>query len=306
MEHFKVIGDRLSNWKRWGADDQRGTLNFITPEKVVSASRCVRTGKLFELSIPLGADGPQTGLGGRVNPLHFLTVMPTDDLRLGDGLNISDDFISMPLQGATQWDSLAHVGYDDRFYNDVPVDAVTSMRGATRNAIDRALPGIVGRGVLVDVARFRGVPWLDAGDSIGPDELEAALDRQGITLSSGDILAVRTGWRRKALDDGWSGWMAGNPGLSVACAEWIHTQEIAAVVSDNWCIEVQPAEAGTGMLPLHCILIRDMGMMLGEIFDLEELAADCAGDNVWEFLMSAPPLRVVGGVGSPVSPVAMK
>ena len=87
MDHFKVIGDRLSNWKRWGADDQRGTLNFITPDKVVTASRCVKTGRLFELSIPLGADGPQTGLGGRVNPLHFLTVMPTDDLKLGDGLN---------------------------------------------------------------------------------------------------------------------------------------------------------------------------------------------------------------------------
>jgi kynurenine formamidase len=232
--------------------------------------------------------------------------MPTDDLRLGDGLNISDDFISMPLQGATQWDSLAHVGYDDRFYNDVPVDAVTAMRGATRNAIDRALPGIVGRGVLVDIARFRGVPWLEPAQAIQPDELEAALDNQGVDVSSGDILAVRTGWRRKALEEGWSGWMAGNPGLSVGCAEWLHRYEIAAVVSDNWCVEVQPSEKGTGILPLHCILIRDMGMMLGEIFDLEELAADCARDRVWEFLLSAPPLRVVGGVGSPVSPLAMK
>ena len=306
MEHFKAIGERLSNWKRWGAEDQRGTLNLITPEKVVAASRCVKAGKLFELSIPLGADGPQTGLGGRINPLHFLTVMPTDDLQLGDGLNISDDFISMPLQGATQWDSLAHVGYDDRFYNDVPVDAVTAMRGATRNAIDQALPGIVGRGVLVDVARFRGVPWLELGESIDPGELEAALGAQGVALSSGDILAVRTGWRRKALQEGWAGWMKGNPGLSVACAEWLHHQEIAAVVSDNWGIEVQPAEKGQGILPLHCILIRDMGMMLGEIFNLEDLAADCADDNVWEFLLSAPPLRVVGGVGSPVSPVAVK
>jgi kynurenine formamidase len=306
MEHFKAIGERLSNWKRWGAEDQRGTLNFITRERVLAASACIKTGKLFELSIPLGADGPQTGLGGRVNPLHFLTVMPTDDLQLGDGLNISDDFISMPLQGATQWDSLAHVGYDDRFYNDVPVDAVTAMRGATRNGIDQVLPGIVGRGVLVDIPRLRGVPWLETGQSIEPDELESALTAQDVVISPGDILAVRTGWRRKALAEGWGGWMLGNPGLSVACAEWLHGREIAAVVSDNWGIEVQPAAEGQGILPLHCILIRDMGMMLGEIFDLEDLAADCAADGVWDFFLCAPPLRVVGGVGSPVSPVAVK
>jgi kynurenine formamidase len=306
VEHFKTIGERLSNWKRWGAEDQRGTLNFITAAEVLAASRCIKTGKLFELSIPLSADGPQTGLGGRVNPLHFLTVMPTDDLQLGDGLNISDDFISMPLQGATQWDSLAHVGYDDRFYNDVPVNAVTAMRGATRNAIDQALPGIVGRGVLVDIPRLRGVDWLEAGEGVEPDELDAALAHQRVAISSGDILAVRTGWRRKALVEGWGGWMTGNPGLSVGCAEWLHDREIAAVISDNWGIEVQPAEKGQGILPLHCILIRDMGMMLGEIFDFEDLAADCSEDNVWEFFLSAPPLRVVGGVGSPVSPVAVK
>jgi kynurenine formamidase len=306
MENFKVVGGRLSNWGRWGADDQRGTLNFITAERIVEAARLVRTGKTFELSIPVGADGPQTGLGGRVNPLHFMTVMPTDDLHLSGGINISDDFISMPLQGATQWDSLAHVGYDDLFYNNVPVDSVMALGGASRNAIDNALPGIVGRGVLVDIARYRGVEWLQAGDEIEPDEVDAALAAQGVAVGSGDVLAVRTGWRRKAIVDGWENWMAGNPGLGLACATWLHDREVAAVVSDNWCIEVQPSAEGTGILPLHCILIRDLGMMLGEILDLEDLAADCATDGVWDFFLSAAPLRVVGGVGSPVSPLALK
>ena len=219
MEDFKVIGGRLSNWGRWGADDQRGTLNFITPERIVEAARLVRTGKTFELSIPVGADGPQTGLGGRVNPLHFMTVMPTDDLHLSGGINISDDFISMPLQGATQWDSLAHVGYDDLFYNNVPVGSVMALGGATRNAIDNALPGIVGRGVLVDIARFRGVEWLQAGEAVEPDELDAALAAQGVSVGSGDVLALRTGWRRKAIVDGWENWMAGNPGLGLACRD---------------------------------------------------------------------------------------
>jgi kynurenine formamidase len=306
MEHFKVIGERLSNWKRWGDDDQRGTLNFVTPERVVAAAACIRTGKVFELSIPICSDGPQTGLGGRINPLHFMTVMPTDDLGLGDGLRVSDDFISMPLQGATQWDSLAHVGYDDRFYNDVPLHAVTSLAGATRNGIDRVSPGVVGRGVLVDIARHRGVDWLDAGQAIEPDEIDAALAGQGVAIAAGDILAVRTGWRRKALVDGWANWLEANPGLSVGCADWLHQHEVAAVVSDNWGVEVQPAEEGNGLLPLHCILIRDMGMILGEILDLEALAEDCAADGVWDFFLSAPPLRVVGGVGSPVSPLAVK
>ena len=306
MENFKVIGGRLSNWGRWGGDDQRGTLNFITPERIVAAARLVRTGKSFELSIPVGADGPQTGLGGRVNPLHFMTVMPTDDLHLSGGINISDDFISMPLQGATQWDSLAHVGYDDLFYNNVPVGSVMALGGASRNAIDNALPGIVGRGVLVDIARFRGVEWLQAGEAIEPDELDAALAAQGVSVGSGDVLALRTGWRRKAIVDGWENWMAGNPGLGLACATWLHDKEVGAVVSDNWCIEVQPSAEGTGILPLHCVLIRDLGMMLGEILDLEDLAADCAADGVWEFFLSAAPLRVVGGVGSPVSPLALK
>jgi kynurenine formamidase len=306
MEHFKVIGERLSNWKRWGADDQRGTLNFINAGAVVAAAACVRSGKTFDLSIPVCSDGPQTGLGGRINPLHFMTVMPTDELGLGDGLNVSDDFISMPLQGATQWDSLAHVGYDDRFYNDVPVHAVTSLAGATRNGIDNVCPGVVGRGVLVDVARHRNVGWLEPGEAIDPDELDAALHAQGVAVRRGDILAVRTGWRRKALVEGWAGWLSANPGLSVACAAWLHDREVAAVVSDNWGIEVQPAAEGTGVLPLHCILIRDMGMILGEIFDLEALAEDCASDGVWDFLLCAPPLRVVGGVGSPVSPLAIK
>lgn len=306
MEHFKEIGERLSNWKRWGSDDQRGTLNFITPGAILAAATCIRSGKVFDLSIPVGSDGPQTGVGGRINPLHVMTVMPTDDLGLGDGLRVSDDFISMPLQGATQWDSLAHVGYDERFYNDVPVTAVSSLRGATRNGIDRVCPGVVGRGVLVDVARHRGVEWLDGGEAIEPEELDATLAAQGVTVGSGDILAVRTGWRRKALADGWAGWLETNPGLSVRCAGWLHDHELSAVVSDNWGIEVQPAEADTGVLPLHCILIRDMGMLLGEILDLEALAEDCAADGLWDFFLAAPPLRVVGGVGSPVSPLAVK
>ena len=306
-ETFAELGRRLSNWGRWGPDDRRGTLNHVTPDRVLAARDCIRSGRVFELSLPLGRVGPQQG-AGRYNPIHTMTFLP-GELDSPDGLLVVDDQITMPLQCATQWDGLAHVGYDDRLYNDVPAAAsVTARGGVRRNAIDETLPGMVGRGVLLDVARFRGVDWIGADDDpIGPEELDAAAAQQGVAVGPGDALLVRTGWRRKALVEGWSEqWIAVNPGLGLDCAEWLADREVAAVASDNWGIEVQPSRTEGARLPLHCVLIRDLGMMLGEMFDLEALGADCAADGQWDFFFSAPPLRVVGGAGSPVGPIAVK
>jgi kynurenine formamidase len=301
---FKERGKRLSNWGRWGADDERGTLNFLTPDATRAATASIRSGQCFELSISLGSDGPQTGYGGRVNPVHLLNMMPSD-FNMDDGMCVADDFIMMPLQCATQWDGLCHVGYDGLFYNGVPADTVTAYSGASRNAIDKTLPGVAGRGVLLDIARLHGLDWLPAGHEITPDQLDEALRKQDVEVRSGDTLLLRTGWRRKAMVEGWAGWLTGGePGLGVTCADWLHDKEIAAIASDNWGIEVQPAREG--FMPLHCILIRDMGMMLGEIWDLEALADDCARDGQWDFFLTAPVLRVTGGIGSPVSPVAIK
>jgi kynurenine formamidase len=300
---FKQLGSHLSNWGRWGEADERGTLNFITPDTVRAAMGCVRSGSIFELSIPVRSDGPQRGAGNRANPLHLMSIVP-GDLDTADGVSVADDYIIMPLQSGTQWDGLAHIGYDGMMYNGVPTSAVTAYRGARRNGIDRALPGMIGRGVLLDIARLRGVRWLGATDVIGPEELEGAERAQGVRLQRADALLVRTGWRRKALVDGFDGWLLSNPGLGLACAEWIHDRELATVACDNWGVEVQPA--AEGWLPLHCVLVRDMGMMLGEMFDLEALSDDCAEDGQWDFLFSAAPLRISGGVGSPVSPIAIK
>jgi kynurenine formamidase len=300
---FKEQGKRLSNWGRWGADDERGTLNFLTPDVTRAAAASIRSGRCFELSIPLGSDGPQTGLGGRVNPVHLLNMMPSD-FTMDDGMCVADDFIMMPLQCATQWDGLCHVGYDGLFYNGVPAATVTAFRGASRNAIDKTLPGVAGRGVLLDIARLHGVDWLPGGHEITADDLDAASRKQGVEIRSGDTLLFRTGWRRKAMVEGWAGWLTVEPGLGATCADWLHDKEIAALASDNWGIEAQPTREG--FMPLHCILIRDMGMMLGEIWDLEALAEDCARDGQWDFFLTAPSLRVTGGIGSPVSPVAIK
>jgi kynurenine formamidase len=224
---------------------------------------------------------------------------------MGGGASFSDDYIVMPLQAATQWDALSHFFYDDQLYNGFPASGIT-VAGTARLGIEKVAKGVVGRGVLLDLAALAGVDWLEAGHAIQPADLEAAEERQGVRVGSGDILCFRTGWRRRFLERGPEGWLEGEPGFGLACCEWLHEREVAAVASDNWGVEVLPAESEGTFAPLHCVLIRDMGMTLGEIFDLDELAADCAADGVWEFLFSGPPLKVSGAVGSPINPLALK
>jgi kynurenine formamidase len=308
VNDFRDIGTRLSNWGRWGQDDERGTLNHITPAAILAAAQCIRSGRVFELSLPLSGAGPQQGRAGRTNPVHTMTMLP-GDLNSPDGLVVADDMITMPLQCATQWDGLAHVGYDDLLYNGVSASgSVTAAGGAARNGIDRTMPGMVGRAVLLDFARLRGVDWIEAEDpAIEVEELERAEAEQGVRLGAGDALLFRTGWRRKSLVEGWSAhWLDSNPGLSPDCAEWIAVRELAAVASDNPGIEIRPSRTPGARLPLHCILIRDLGMMLGEMFDLEALAEDCARDGQWSFFFCAPPLRIANAAGSPTSPIAVK
>ncbi len=222
-------------------------------------------------------------------------------------MRFNDDFIMMPLQAGTQWDALAHVYYDEQLYNGYPASAVTSF-GATRNSIDQVdQKGIVSRGVLLDVARHRGVDHLPPNTSISPEELDAVAADQGVEVGRGDIVLVRTGWWAVFLAerDG-EAWTMGSPGVSWRVAEWLHQKDCAAIASDNIAVEVSGAEVEGVMLPFHLLCIRDMGLMLGEMWNLEALAADCAADGVYEFQLAAPPLRVTGAVGSPINPLALK
>jgi len=179
--------------------------------------------------------------------------------------------------------------------------------GAAKNGIDKMAAGIVSRGVLLDVARSRGVESLGPGEVITPADLDAAERAQGVRVERGDVLLVRTGYIRVFTVYGERVfYMKQTPGLGMACVEWLHTREIAAIATDTNMVEVWPPEDPAVLFPLHALCIRDMGLTLGEMFDLEALAADCAGDGVWEFLFSAPPLRVAGSVGSPLNPLAVK
>jgi kynurenine formamidase len=326
MEEFRAAATKLRNWGRWGADDELGTLNFITPEVIKRAAGLVRQGKVFPLGVDFNAYGPWGSAGFRRNPVHLMSVDGGDrelaeHLRGWGGateaqmagiwegglMRFNDDFIMMPLQAATQWDALSHVYYEDEMYNGFPASAVTSF-GATKNSIDKVdVKGIVSRGVLLDVAAHRGLANLPPNTSISPEDLDEVASAQGVAIQSGDIILVRTGWwavferERKGEE-----WTAGSPGVSWRCAEWLHQRECAAIASDNIAVEVSGAEVEGVILPFHLLCIRDMGLMLGEMWNFEALSRDCAADRVYEFQLIAPPLRVTGAVGSPINPIALK
>jgi len=305
VDVLRTLAPKVSNWGRWGPDDEIGTVNFITPEAVRRGAACVKRGDVFSLGLPLGADGPQLGTHGRMNPIHLMSALEGRVSAEGD-FRYSDDMIVMPLQCATQWDSLAHVHYDGQLYNGFPATAITAA-GAARNAIDRVGAGIVSRGVLLDVARLWGVDRVAPGVAIKPTDLDAAERAAGVRVGTGDVLLVRTGHLGTfKVDRDREGYLRRAPGLGVACVEWLHARQVAAVATDTVAVEVIPWEDPAVPLPVHLLCIRDMGLTLGEMFDLDELAADCARDGVWEFLFSAPPLKVTGGVGSPLNPLAVK
>ena len=306
MEKVHALARKVSNWGRWGTDDERGTVNFITPEVVRRAAGCVKRGQVFSLGLTFGAEGPQIGQGGRVNPVHLMSATAGAIGPDPDGFRYADVFIIMPLQCATQWDSLAHVHYGGQLYNGFPAASITPA-GAARNAIDKMGNGIVSRGVLLDLARAADVDRLAPGRVITPDDLEAAERKQGVRAGTGDALLIRTGHLSVFKADGDRvGYMRQMPGLGIACVEWLHAREVAAVATDTNAVEVIPFEDPATPLPVHLLCIRDMGLTLGEMFDLDALATDCANDRVWEFFFSAPPLKVTGGVGSPLNPLAVK
>lgn len=311
IETVRTLAKKLRNWGRWGATDELGTVNFITPAKVKAAASLVRQGKVISLAIPFDANGPQTGFGGRVNPLHSM-LQDGGDIVNGaqdflPGLRYCDDAITMPLQCATQWDALSHIYFDGKMYNDRGPEQVTST-GARANAITALKDKIVTRGVLLDVPRLKGKPWLEPGEAIYPADLDAAAAAAKVRIESGDIILIRTGQMAQVRDRGGWGDYAGGPapGLSLTCAEWLATHEIAGYATDTWGTEVIPNETPDVFQPLHCVAIVNMGMLVGEIFTLEALADDCAADGVYEFLFVAPPLPITGAVGSPINPQAIK
>lgn len=308
---IRDTGKRCSNWGKWGADDELGTLNYITPEMIVRSARLVKRGVTFTLAIPLDSSGPQINQPRRFNPIHRMILtgpdFTTGAFKRPGGVGFADDMVIMALQCATQWDALSHCFLDGKLYNGYDANLVSS-EGAKKNGIEKMARFIVTRGVLLDIPRVKGVEWLEPGYAVTADDLEAATRAHRVTVGRGDALLVRTGQmtmcrRRKS----WGDYAGGDaPGLSFHTADWLHAHEVAAVATDTWGMEVRPNEIADSYQPLHQILIPHMGLLVGEIFELDALADDCANDRVYEFQFVAPPLPITGAVGTPVNPLAIK
>jgi len=311
-EDFFAISRRVSNWGRWGREDQRGTLNLVTPEVIKRAAAVVRQGKLFRLGLDFAHDGPQvypdhSAPDLRFNPKLYMTrVAEPIDPAKGD-YAYSDDVIHMPISASTQWDGIAHIQYDGHMYNGVKIADGISVHGASHGGIEHAAsPGITSRAVLLDIARLKGVERLPAGTMIMPEDLDAACRAQKSEVERGDIVMVHTGHlRRWTHDRDLASFRDRPPGLHMSCALWLHERNVVAVCADNTGVEPTPT-IGPIPLPLHMLCIRDMGLYLGEFFDLHALAADCAQDGEYTCLLVAPALPIRGAVGSPINPLAFK
>jgi kynurenine formamidase len=305
-EEFLALARAVRNWGRWGPDDELGTLNLVTDEVVRRAAACVRTGRRFSLAIPLSEDGPMLGnIPGRTNPERRMLSLHRSMTRDPDGIRFSDDAVSMPLQCATHWDALAHVSYGGRIYNGFPAESVDE-RGASRCGIANVRT-LVTRGVLLDVARARGVERLPGGYAVTPEDLDAAEALAGVRVEPGDAVLLRTGHMQLLREGRREAYAAGDaPGPGMACARWFRERDVAAVATDTIAFEVWPCERRDLVFPVHLLHLVEMGLTQGQNFDLEDLASDCAADGVYAFLLAASPEPFERGLGSPVNPVAVK
>lgn len=311
IETVREMGLKYRTWGQWGDDDELGSLNYVTDAMRANAAKLVRKGRVFSMALPLDENGPMNGSYGRNNPSHVM-LWDGGDIAAGAqdhlaALRFTDDAAYMVLQSSTQWDALAHIFFDGSMYNGHGTEQVTS-KGALKNSITNVRDKAVGRGVLLDVARYKGVDELPTSYPITAADLEECATAQGVEVGEGDFVLVRTGQLGACLRNGVWGEFAGGPapGLGISVPDFFCTRKVAAVATDTWGTEVLPNETEDVFQPLHVIMLVNAGIILGEMWNMDELAADCADDGVYEFLLVAPPLTFTGSVGSPINPQAIK
>ncbi|HXN13461.1 MAG TPA: cyclase family protein [Candidatus Acidoferrales bacterium] len=297
-------------WGVFGDDDEVGTINLLTPERVIAATSSIRTGKVFALNLPINIPDPPLFTRGKHT--HTVKIFPNAEFVLDDFL---DNFYP---QASSQWDALAHVKHPIHgAYNGIPDNQMTG-RGGMRLGIDNlARRGIAGRGVLADVARYhervgKSIDFTTA-KSIPLEDVQAALEDEGVELRAGDILLVRIGWTKFYLSasDEIKAELAKEtvvPGIegSERTARWLWNNHLAAVASDSPALEALPKPPGEEMEFLHFHMLAFFGMPIGEMWNLEGLADDCAADGDYDFFLTSAPLNIPGGVGSPPNALAIK
>jgi kynurenine formamidase len=307
-----VIGyfDELSNWGRWGADDRLGTLNLITSELRAQAAALVRSGETVPLSRDIDPENPdQLGTGLAVVQ-RFMGIGEVEH-HAGKGAVRFDavtEYVGISAHGSnTHLDGLAHYSWDGNNYNGFPQDANTSLGGATKLSVHHASDGIVTRGVLLDIPALLGVEWLDFEHKIGPEELEAAEKRQGVTVKSGDALLIHTGYVARTLAQGPNDPRKPNqPGLHAGCLPYLRERDVAVLGSDA-IQDVQPSGyPGIDLMrPIHAVGLVAMGLWLIDNMELTQLAATCARESRSEFFFAALPWRMIGVTSSALNPIAL-
>ena len=317
------MAGQVSNWGRWGPDDQVGTLNLIDGPARLRGVGSVVDGVAFPLGIPMSeAEGIQMGfIEGRVNPTHTMVTVNAPQSEDPGWVAFSEDVVSFAVQCATHWDGLAHASYGagpdgGRLYNGYPASSITED-GASLLGIQQ-IRTLVSRGLLLDVARAKGLELLEPSYPITPADLDAATGLAGLSPEPGDVVLVRTGQAAHLALPGRPGiggkppvrdlvaYTWPTPGLTVATAAWFHDHDVAAVAIDTMVLEVYPCESAELFLPVHLLHLVEMGMTQGQNWFLDDLADACAADGRYTFLLDATPLPFTGALGSPVNPVALR
>jgi kynurenine formamidase len=303
------LADRLCNWDRWPREDGLGALHLVDEGKRLEAREAIVTGEAISLGFELRPEEPQPPNSGRMNPQHVMIELPTDVPAGTEGPMSADDLLLMAVHAATHWDALSHFFHRGRMYGGIGHEEVTTQ-GAARNDILPVARRLVTRGVLADVARHRGVEVLGPGEGIGGDEIADTLAAQGVEVRPGDVLLVRTGLLGRTKVDGrWTEYAQCGPnvpevpGLSTDALPLLHELGVCAVAVDNWAVE--QLRGGEPAFPVHELALVYMGMILGENFELDALAAACAAAGRHEFFFAGQPLTLRGGVGGPVNPMAV-
>lgn len=285
-------GSTLTNWGRWGPEDQKGALNLLTPEVVLKAVRLVKKGIVYSLAVPLEKDGPQY-------PLLHKTWKVSHSLFVNEAGSITEDVVIMDAHSGTHIDALGHIWADGRFYNGFPQSGFNSL-GLQKAGIEN-VTWMVGRGVMLDIPAYRKVDHMAPAEIVTGEELDDIGAAQGIKIEQGDIVLIRTGWYKVFYQDR-ALWESAVPGPDGTLAPWIKQKDICALGADQSSVEARK-NILTKPTPsfLHRYALRDLGVYLLENLDLEELARD----KVYEFLFVGAPLRLMYASGTPWNPLAM-
>lgn len=307
VAEFERIFESVKNWGRWGPNDELGTLNYITPEKVREAARLVRSGRRVSMAISINK------VAGPDNPMQAtLLVVQAHDVPVdGSKVRFGLDWLGMAAHGDchTHVDALCHISYDGLTYNGRPASEVLPSNGAREQDIAVYKDGLVGRGVLLDIPKHRGVKWLEPGEAVRREELDACAKAEGVDIVEGDILVFRTGHHRRRLELGpWKNDPPpageGKAGLHVDAIPWMHEKRVAAFLPDGDG-EAVPSVVDGITYPIHPLQVTAMGMLVSDSLQFEELVEACEAEGCYEFMVVGLPLRLPGGTGSPWNPIAI-